>query len=123
MAELLVSEYNERTRSKNNLTSGSHQPTINATLPEEDASQDLYGSAASLIGDSSPPLSPQSPSLLTGYDPVLTQTVVPEQTNRTEKQKNYYETNKFILGTHSYVKENSNYNLATPNASPSFKES
>ncbi|CAG2217811.1 unnamed protein product [Mytilus edulis] len=53
-----------------------NQPTINATLPEEDASQDLYESAASLISDR--------------YDPILTQTVVPhvpEQTNRTEKQK------------------------------------
>ncbi|CAG2187716.1 unnamed protein product [Mytilus edulis] len=65
-----------------------NQPTNNATLPEEDASQDLYESAASLISDSPPPPSPQSPSLLTGYDPILTQTVVPhvpEQTNKSEK--------------------------------------
>ncbi|XP_052064022.1 uncharacterized protein LOC127704162 [Mytilus californianus] len=62
-------------------------PTITATLPEEDASQDLYESAASLISDSPPPLSPQSPSLLTGYDPILTQTVVPVQTSITEKRK------------------------------------
>ncbi|XP_076105895.1 uncharacterized protein LOC143074231 [Mytilus galloprovincialis] len=66
------------------------QPIINATLPEEDASQDLYESAASLIRDSPPPSSPPSPSLLSGYDPILTQTVVPhlpEQTDRTDKQK------------------------------------
>lgn len=66
------------------------QPSINATLPEEDASQDLYESAASLIRDSPPPSSPPSPSLLSGYDPILTQTVVPhiqEQTDRTDKQK------------------------------------
>ncbi|CAG2220362.1 unnamed protein product [Mytilus edulis] len=31
-----------------------NQPSINATLPEEDASQDLYESAASLIRDSPP---------------------------------------------------------------------
>ncbi|CAG2258095.1 unnamed protein product [Mytilus edulis] len=67
-----------------------NQPIINATLPEEDASQDLYESAASLIRDSPPPSSPPSPSLLSGYDPILTQTVVPhipEQTDRTDKQK------------------------------------
>ncbi|CAG2238738.1 uncharacterized protein LOC143049183 [Mytilus galloprovincialis] len=67
-----------------------NQPSINATLPEEDASQDLYESAASLIRDSPPPSSPPSPSLLSGYDPILTQTVVPhiqEQTDRTDKQK------------------------------------
>ncbi|XP_052103714.1 uncharacterized protein LOC127737220 [Mytilus californianus] len=62
-------------------------PTITATLPEEDASQDLYESAASLISDCPPLLSPQSPSLLTGYDPILTQTVVPVQTSITEKRK------------------------------------
>ncbi|VDI73725.1 Hypothetical predicted protein [Mytilus galloprovincialis] len=48
-------------------------------------SQDIYESAASLIRDS-----PPSPSLLSGYDPILTQTVVPhiqEQTDRTDKQK------------------------------------
>ncbi|CAG2213553.1 unnamed protein product [Mytilus edulis] len=71
-------------------TTHRNQPSINATLPEEDASQDLYESAASLIRDSPPPSSPPSPSLLSGYDPILTQTVVPhiqEQTDRTDKQK------------------------------------
>ncbi|VDI15911.1 Hypothetical predicted protein [Mytilus galloprovincialis] len=56
----------------------------------EDASQDLYESAASLIRDSPPPSSPPSSSLLSGYDPILTQTVIPhipEQTDRTDKQK------------------------------------
>ncbi|VDI13887.1 Hypothetical predicted protein [Mytilus galloprovincialis] len=51
---------------------------------------DLYESAASLIRDSPTPSSPPSPSLLSGYDPILTQTVVPhipEQTDRTDKQK------------------------------------
>ncbi|CAG2195860.1 unnamed protein product [Mytilus edulis] len=53
-------------------------------------SQDMYESAASLIRDSPPPSSPPSPSLLSGYDPILIQTVVshiPEQTDRTDKQK------------------------------------
>ncbi|CAG2252640.1 unnamed protein product [Mytilus edulis] len=36
------------------LQGDSDQPSINATLPEEDASQDLYESAASLIRDSHP---------------------------------------------------------------------
>ncbi|CAC5398514.1 unnamed protein product [Mytilus coruscus] len=51
--------------------------TIIATLPEEDANQEF----------------PKSPSLLTGYDPISTQTVVEhpsdkqKQKNRTEKQK------------------------------------
>ncbi|CAG2212653.1 unnamed protein product [Mytilus edulis] len=88
-------------------TTHRNQPTINATLPEEDASQDLYESAASLIRDSPPPSSPPSPSLLSGYDPILTQTVVPhipEQTDRTDKQNMSFVESKKDQKDHDYYK-------------------
>ncbi|CAC5410737.1 unnamed protein product [Mytilus coruscus] len=52
------------------------------TLLKEDASQELFESAPSIIDITPPPLSTQGPSLLTGYDPVLAETVIPS-----DKQK------------------------------------